>query len=430
MRWLGVALAIAGLLACGSGKKRQSRTHDGGAVEPIATPNFGTDGGTAKTTAADEIEPNDNDDVAMPLPLAGTIHGRIDPESDADYYRIEVATAGALAIEVSAVDNTDLTLEVKDPTGTTIAKSDRGAAKTKEGVPNVGVQPGRYIAIVRTKKIPVKGKAPKKPATPPPALPYDITAQVAPVASHAEREPDDDRGTANDLIVGDPMSGYIGWTGDTDVWKLSIETLSAKNVIDIEIGSVEGVAFGLEIADGVGQVLAQRKAPRGAGLVVRGLLPVVAAGSPPFHYLTIKGTPSNHESPYSLRVTARNPEPDAEVEPNDTLEKPMAIPSDRTVVNGQWTPGDIDCFAVAPDVAARTLDVTVDVPPEADLSVELVVDGKVAAKSDVKGKGAAEKVSAPVPSNGRAVVRVRGADSGAEGAYEIKVTEGPPEKAH
>jgi hypothetical protein len=415
--------------ACGN-KKRQRRTTDAAPVEPISVPVFG-DGGAAG--AADEVEPNDNDDVAMPLPLGGTIHGRVDPEADADFYRIDVATAGALAIEVSAVDKMDLTLELHDASGNAVAKSDRGTAKIKEGMPNVGVSPGRYTAVVRSKKLVVKGKQPRPPKKPPagaappsqPVLPYDITAQVSPVAANAEREPDDDRGTANDLIVGDPVTGYIGWTGDTDVWKLSVETLSAKNAIDIEIGSVEGTAFALEVADGIGQVLMTRKAPRGSGLVVRGLLPVVPAGAPPFHYLTIKAVPSNPESAYTLRVQAKNPEPDAEIEPNDSTDKPMAIPNDRTRIDGHWSPGDLDCYAIAPDPAARTIEVLVETPAEADFSAELVVDGKVVGRSDVKGKGAVEKVSGPVPANGRAIVKIRGADTGGEGAYQLKVSEGP-----
>jgi len=417
---IGLALALVVLGACGS-KKRQKRTGDAAPVEPISTPNL-PDGASGKGVSADELEPNDNDDVAMQLPLGGSIHARIDPETDADFYRIDVAAAGVLAVELAAVEQTDLTLELHDATGNLLVKSDRGAAKTKEGIPNFSVTPGRYTVVVRGKKILIKGKPPKKP---PPVLPYDITAQVTAQPANAEREPDDDRGTANDLIVGDPATGYVGWMGDTDVWKLSVETLSAKNAIEIEIGAVENVAFTLELADGVGHVLLTRKAPRGAGLVLRRLVPNVPAGAPPFHYLTIKGTPSNPESPYSLRVIAKNPEPDDEIEPNDVAEKAMAIPSDRTVVNGHWSPGDIDCYAIAPDPAARTIEVLVETPQEADFAAELVVDGKVVGKSDAKGKGTVEKVTGPVPANARAIVKIRGADAGNEGTYEIKVTEGP-----
>jgi len=421
----GIAIAVTvALCACGS-KKRQHRTGDAAPVEPISIPTS-ADGGPAGTRS-DEVEPNDGDDVAMPLALGGTIHGRIEPENDADYYRVDIPAAGALAIDVSAVENTDLTLDLLDGSGTVLARSDRGTVKTREGIANFGVTAGRYTAVVRGKKVVTKtGKRGKGASVAQAAvLPYDITASVLPPAANAEREPDDDRGTANDLIVGDPVTGFIGWAGDTDVWKLSVETLSAKNSLDIEISAIENVAFTLELADGVGQVIVTRKAPRDAGLTLRGLIPVLPAGASPFHYLTIKGTPSNPESAYTLRVLAKNPEPDTEVEPDDTLEKPMGIPADRTVVHGQWSPGDIDCFAVAPDPAARTIDAHIETPSEADLSVELIVDGKVVSKSDQKGKGAAEKVTGAVPANGHAIVRIRGTDASGEGLYDLKLSEGP-----
>jgi hypothetical protein len=418
---LGLACLAVLVTGCGS-KKRQRRTGDAGAlVEPI-TPPIIVDGAVAKG-GSEETEPNDTPDTAMELALGRSIHARIDPEADIDAYRIEIAGPGVLAIEVSAVQQTDLILELHDAGGTVIARSDRQLPNVKEGIPNFGVTKGRYTAIVKGRKVLIKGK-PIKP--PPPVLPYDISAQLVTPPPNAEKEPDDDRGTANDLIVGDPVTGYIGWTGDADVWKLSTEALSANNVLDIEITAVENTALVLEIADALGQSLLVRKAPKGVALIVRGLVPKIAAGAPPYYYLTIKASVSNPESPYSLRVVAKNPDStDAEVEPNDTVEKPMSIPADRTIVQATWTPGDIDCFLVAPEANPRTVEAIVETPGEADFGIELLVDGKVVAKSDAKGKGVAEKVSGQVPANAKAVVRVHGADSGKEGSYELKVSEGP-----
>jgi len=111
---------------------------------------------------------------------------------------------------------------------------------------------------------------------------------------------------------------------DKDVWKLSLEALSAKNAIDIEVGSVEGLALELVVADHLGQTVLDRKAPRGAALVVRGLLPIIPQGAPPFHYLTVRGDKSNPETPYQLKVSEHTIATDAELEPDDTPEKPFA----------------------------------------------------------------------------------------------------------
>jgi hypothetical protein len=333
-------------------------------------------------------------------------------------------------VTTSAVD-ADLTVDIEDATGTVLARSDRGTVRTREGVPNLGVTPGRYTAIVK-RKLPAPPRRKGKKGSPAPApksvtaVSYEITAQLVPTAANAEREPDDDRGTAAELIVGDAATGFLGWTGDVDVWKLSVETLSAKNAIDVEVGAVEGVALSLELADGVGQPLLARKAPKGAPLVVRGVVPVVSSGAPPFHYLSIKGAGSNPETAYQLRVTAKAIEPDAELEPNDVPDKAMAFPADRTRVDGNWTAGDVDCFAFGAEVTPRTLELTVT-PTDVDVSIELFVDGASIAKGEAAGKGAAEKLSGTVPASAKAVLCVRGGGKAAagEGRYEVAMREGP-----
>jgi len=420
MKWAVIAALVCAVVAgCGS-RKRQKRTGDAPLVERITAPVI-VDGAVAEV-GADEVEPNDTDDTAMELPPGHSIHGRIESDTDVDSFRFDIASPGVLALELSAVRQTDLVLELHDAGGVVIARSDRGAAETKEGIPNFGVSKGRYTAVVRGKKVLNRRGKPIKAPSPP--LPYDLSIRLITPPAGAEHEPDDDRGTANDLIVGDPVSGYVGWNGDADVWKLSVEALSANNALDIEIGPVENTSLILELADAVGEPLLVRKAPRGLGLVVRGLVPNIAPGAAPYQYLTVKASPSNPESPYTLRVIPKNPETDAEIEPDDTVDKPMAIDPNRTVVIGQWSPGDVDCFAVNPDPVARTLEFQIATPQGIDLAVELYVDGKQIAKADAKGKGVAEKVSGAVPGNGHAVLRVRGSGD-LEGTYEVKVVEGP-----
>lgn len=431
MRTRATAAGLVSLLAvvaCGkSTQKRQDR--DAAAVEVVARPVL--DGGTGGS-ASDEVEPNDGDDTATALALGATVRAKIDPDTDVDTFKITVAETGALWVEVSGINGVDLVLEIEDVGGTVLAKSDRGGARIKEGVPNLGVSAGTYRAVVKAKKAPPPKTKPKKGAKPVdaaievvPAPIYEITARMAAPGPNAEREPNDDRGTAQDLIVGDGVTGFVGWSGDADVWKLSVETLSEKNAIDIEVGAVEGVALAIEVSDGVGNSLVTRKGPRGAPLVVRGVVPILPDGAPPFHYVTIKGDKSNPETPYQLKVTAKLPQPDAEVEPNDIPEKAMPVPSDRTVVHGGWTPGDIDYFAIPTSEESRTVDVTIDVPPESDLAAELLVDGKSVAKSEKPGKGIAEKVSGQVPPNAHAVIRVKGTDASGEGAYDVQIAEGP-----
>lgn len=417
------AALLSVLAAChGGGDKPPAKQRGSGAIAEVVTqPQFPDAGGRAAGTSADEVEPNDGDDVATPFALESTMRGKIDPETDVDHFRLDIDKPGALSLLTNAVDQ-DLVVELEDSTGALLARSARGGARVKEGVPNFGVTPGRYTVVVKAavkrKAAPVKGKkAAPAPVGPPPV--YELTSTFVAIPPSFEHEPDEDRGNPNDLIIGDTGNGYVGWSGDVDVWKLSVETLSAKNVIDLEIGAVEGVALELEVADGGGNVVLDRKAPRGAPLVVRGFLPNLPANSSPYHYLTIKGSGSNPETPYSVKVTAGLPQTDAELEPNDTVDKPFAMPADRTIVHGRWTAGDIDCYGIA--TGQGTVTATVDPPSDFDPVVELFVDGKSVAVANKGKKGAPEKVSGAAGS--KTVVCVKSADSSATGeaAYDLSV---------
>lgn len=423
------------LVACHGKGGKSHRTGSGAPVE-LVTEVKGPDAGHAGTT--DEVEPNDADEVATPLPLGGALRGKIEPETDVDHIRLDIDKPGALQLMLSGVEGQDLVLEVEDAGGNVIARSDRGAARIKEGIPNLGVTPGRYTLVVREapkKKVarpPRRGHRPEPEAPAPPAAVYEVTAQLITPPKGSEVEPDDDRGTANDLIVTDTVTGFVGWNGDADVWKLSVETLSDKNAIDVEVTAVEGVSLELEVSDALGQPLVSRKAPKGAAIAVRDLLPVVPQGGAPFHYITVRGAPSNPETPYNLKVTAHPLRDDPEVEPDDTPDKPYTIPDNRTVVHGTWTPGDVDCYTIAVSDQPRTVDVEVDPKGELDLAVELLVDGKPALDAKGKplagankgGKGASEKIATQLPPGGHLIIRVHGdANATAEGAYDVHVQE-------
>jgi len=411
------------LAACHGGGDKPAPSAASGSAKPSQfeiVKEIADAGGAAAPQAGDEVEPNDGEDTATPLGDGATVRGKLDADGDVDFYKLDLRQAGALQLSLTAIEGFDLSLELEDASGAVLAKSDRGGVRIAEGLPNFGVQPGKYLAVVRGKKPPVKLKKGQKPPPDGPSPVYELTAKLAQVAGNAEREPDDDRGSALDLIVGDPVSGFVGWTGDADEWKLNVEALSAKNAIDIEVGAVDGVALSLEIDNATGDKLALRKAPTGAPLIVRDFQPVVPQGGAPYHYLVVRGARSNPDVAYALVAKAHDIAPDSEREPDDSWDHAMPVDPDRQTLHGTWNAGDVDCFALAGDKPEVTLDVR-----DADLGLDLYVDGKIVAKSDHPGAGAAEKVSAAIPAGKRAAVCVRGADANTPGAgsYDIKVTE-------
>ena len=191
------ALFLATLAACHGGGPKSHRTGSGAPVE-LVTEVKPLDAGRAGST--DEVEPNDADEVATPLPLGGTLRGKIEPEIDVDHVRLDIEKPGVLQVMLSGVDGQDLVLEVEDSGGSVIARSDRGGARTKEGIPNLGVTAGRYTLVVREapkkKKVTRRGRAPEPP--PPPAAVYELTAQLVTPPKGQEIEPDDDRGEKGD----------------------------------------------------------------------------------------------------------------------------------------------------------------------------------------------------------------------------------------
>jgi hypothetical protein len=421
--WL--ACLVAACYGCRGGGGKKKPAVGSNTAAPFELVN-GDDAGAAGPSG-DEVEPNDTDAQATPLALGGTMRGKVDPDTDVDRYRIAVAQPGMLAVMLSAVD-ADLALEIEDGSGKVVAKSDRGGVRVKEGVPNLGVSPGTYVAVVRV--IPHRSRKGSAESKPPPV--YELTAQMVSPAPNAEHEPDDDRGSAGELIVGDTGTGFIGWKGDVDAWKTSIEALAARDALDVEVSAVDGVAFELELDDGSGAPLVHRKTPRGAPMIVRGFVPPEAAGSgsgsaaPPQLYAMVSAAQgSNPEAPYTLRFSGHVIGADAELEPDDTPDRAFPWPADRTTVHASWTPGDVDCFALP--VASGARDVTATIDPAGDLSliVELLVDGKPAGAPTSGGKGITQKLSGSIPANAHAVLRVKGADDkAAEGTYDVMLQDG------
>jgi hypothetical protein len=94
-------------------------------------------------------------------------------------------------------------------------------------------------------------------------------------------------------------------------------------------------------------------------------------------------------------------------------------------VHGTWSPGDLDCYQLPVEQAARTVEITIEPPGGADLSAEVQIDGKPVGKGERPGKGAQEKLSVAIPAGVAAILKIKGTDSSAEGAYDVSLQDGP-----
>jgi hypothetical protein len=420
-------IAVTAVVGC-SGKKRIERNRD---AAPVVKVDPGS-GGRAVGGSVDEHEPNAAAAEATPLALGVTARGALDGAADVDVYKLAVTETGALRVTLSGIDGVDLALAVSDAGGAVIARSDRGPATTVEGVPNLGVVKGDYFLTVTEFVKPAK-KPGKKKAGAVDAAPsgrqglspvYQLVAEVTAPATGTEREPDDDPGAANDLYPGDTVTGFVGWSGDKDVWKLSLEALSQRNGFDVEVTPVDGVMITVEVADAAGAPLQTRKGGKGATVALRAIAPRQPEGSPPFHYVTISGDRSNPEVAYTLAVRGRLVGLDEEVEPNDKPDVAMPLPGTSGTIKAASAPGDVDCFGLAAAADAQALVFTVAPADGVDAVIELSVPTGMLAKTDLGAAGATEKAEVTIPAGvaGTACVSFKPvkADPGTPRDYDVE----------
>lgn len=471
------SLALSGAIGCKGGSKgdRMRRASDASPVEVMEPGEEGR-----RKAAVAEREPNDRAAEANALPLEAVGRGRFESPGDVDRYRVTVDKPGALTVTVSGLAAVDLVVELRDSGDAVVARSDRGGAKSSEGIGGYPATAGSYDVVVRAFEKPVKAtKAkPKKGAkagaaagsgsaaaagasgaagsgsgAPPvvvvtaePSEEYEVIATWAEAGGAGrELEPNPDAGTASDLAVGETVSGFIGWSGDVDAWKVSTEVLAATNALDVEVTGVEGVALTLEIRDGMSRPQATRKGGRGQPVAIHGYLPRSAPGAPPILFVVVSGDRSHPQLEYQLEAAPREIRATDELEPNDRpdIAQPFspagatdATPDGEggavtdaeavTVLHARWDAGDVDCFALPQAAVRRRLEVAVSAAEKTNLAVELLVGDKVVASSD-EAMGKLEHVAAEVPAGARAVVRIKGAAKPGEGgAYDVSWSEAAP----
>src|SRR5678815_42895 len=149
LKVVALALVFAQVGACRGRGGKGKRTGSAAPVEVVAQPDLPDAGGHGPGPTIDEIEPNDGDEVGTPLPIGSTGRGKLETDSDVDYFRVEVDRPGTLQVALSGIEGMDLALELADASGAVVAKSDRGGPRVKEGFPNAGVTQGRYALIVK-----------------------------------------------------------------------------------------------------------------------------------------------------------------------------------------------------------------------------------------------------------------------------------------
>lgn|GEM_PF-1410479 len=379
-----------------------------------------------------EKEPNNTAGTATAVSAGAVAQGNLDSSNDVDYYELHVTKPGVLSLRLTGIDKVDLILDLRDSADKRLARSDRGPARTVEGVPNYRVSKGDYYLVVREfvkkkkrkrrrrrrhkrkKKKPAKAEPPARVGKSP-NYQLSIDLRGAPMSGVTEKEPNDKKETALELKPDAQGAGFIGWAHDKDMWKLVLDDVTGDEVIDVDVAGVSRVRLVLEILDSYGKQLVRRWGSQGKAVIVRGLRPRKGQG---VHYARLFARRSQPNVSYTITFSIRTAEPSDEIEPNDRREWASSLidgsattpPQSGGMRQGFLTRGDVDYYELPKRDQPMMLNLSVTPPGEVD-PVLFVMDanGGVLQKVDAGKRGVKETVSnLRIPANTQAFIKVSG----------------------
>lgn len=381
-----LALAALALAACKSESSSNAALHRSSDAPPVV---YVDRSAALDLATTKEIEPNDTADKAMVAKIPVAVTGVLSSSDDVDLYRVVPPKDGQLVVRIAELDEADAMIELLDEKGERLAVSDRGPAGTPEGMPNFPVTAKKpYLVAVKeyVKKSRRKKDGPGREGDSPP---YRLELRMLEGApDELEHEPNGELDQAREILLGDRPTGYIGWSGDVDLWKLSLQGFGEDNLIDLSVDGVDGVTLMLTLREAHGKAILERRGVKSGPVYVRGLSP----SSSGYLIAEISGKRSHESQPYRIQFATRLRGEGDEVEPNDEPGAATQLEAElgEGSANGQLATGDVDYWELpAPD---KTLGMTVavDGPSGVELELEVKAGGKVLGSAS--GGGARGKV--------------------------------------
>jgi hypothetical protein len=157
--------------------------------------------------------------IASGAPATGLIGQRINRgRSDRDFYRLreapDPAAGDRVMVEVTALPNIDLALDVYEPGGQLIAHADEGGVGQGEALRWYRVRAPVTVMVTEARR---PGTLPTENVSDT----YRLTAELVrgPAARDVEAEPNDSPSDAAPLTAGERMRGYLDRRDDVDLYR-------------------------------------------------------------------------------------------------------------------------------------------------------------------------------------------------------------------
>jgi hypothetical protein len=346
--------------------------------EPRSVPDAGQ--AAAGPIQLTEREPNDRPEQAQVLTDSSVVAAGLsaDPSKpDEDWYLLAPAAPKAVDLTVSGIPGVDVAIEVYDTDRNRLAVVNSEGEGKPERIPNLGVKSKLLIKVFSTKR--GAGGA------------YSLTALFADPAPGFEFEPNDRAADANTVLLGQPISGFIGHSADEDWYRFELSGSESKDgqpspaepdagldararespatdsgfsqmaapfeapriALRIELTGVEGVRHELQVLSEAEAPLFQARGKDGEGLSLRN---VGVRAADRIVYVVLRSAWSgtgkeakrgyNPQKPYTLTVSKEEAGANAELEPNDEIAKATPLPP-NSFREGFISPkGDVDYYVL------------------------------------------------------------------------------------
>lgn len=351
--------------------------------------NKGEDAGVADAGPAQltEKEPNNSLQQAMVLKGSSAVTASIsvDPaKADEDWYQLAVQKPQSVDVSVTGIPGSDVVLELYDQDGNALVQVNSEGVGKGERIPNVGVKDKLWVKVGVTKK--GAGGA------------YVLTALFSETQPGFEVEPNDRAADANVLPLGQAISGFLGHGADVDWFRIELPGAAGAPAVQapspggapeegdagapaadagapgdggiaapaesksvalrIEVTGVPGVKLEVQVLSAAQATLFETKGKDDEGLSLRN---IGVRESDQVLYVVVKsgwtgtagkdlhrGFSSDHS--YTLTVTQEEAGANAELEPNDVMDKATPLPAAGGYREGFLSPkGDVDYYVLKTD---------------------------------------------------------------------------------